>query len=81
MHTKEIDVFSHLIFCASLVRLNENPRLNVNFLASCKGFPVAQQKPKHKCRRIFFATDLHSSEIVFRRFIHRFPGPWKDGAA
>jgi Icc-related predicted phosphoesterase len=30
---------------------------------------VVQQKSKRKYRRIFFATDLHSSEIVFRRFI------------
>jgi Icc-related predicted phosphoesterase len=30
---------------------------------------VSQQKSKRKYRRIFFATDLHSSEIVFRRFI------------
>jgi len=30
---------------------------------------VADQRAKRKYRRIFFATDLHSSEIVFRRFL------------
>ncbi len=30
---------------------------------------MADQRAKRKYRRIFFATDLHSSEIVFRRFL------------
>jgi len=38
-------------------------------LSALVGFTLAQQRAKRKYRRIFFATDLHSSEIVFRRFI------------
>jgi Icc-related predicted phosphoesterase len=38
-------------------------------LSGVVGFALSQQKSKRKYRRIFFATDLHSSEIVFRRFI------------
>ena len=30
---------------------------------------MSDQRAKRKYRRIFFATDLHSSEIVFRRFL------------
>lgn len=30
---------------------------------------MSNQKAKRKFRRIFFATDLHSSEIVFKRFL------------
>jgi Icc-related predicted phosphoesterase len=30
---------------------------------------VAQERSKRKYRRVFFSTDLHASEIVFRKFI------------
>lgn len=33
------------------------------------GWKLGQEKSKRKFHRIFFATDIHASEIVFRRFI------------